>query len=351
MSTLSEACRTGDASAARRLIEQGGDIESKAGTLGRHHLAVAAACGNVECVKVLLQAGANKEARDLVDESALHLATTNGHAECARLLLEAGANKDARNFYLWTPLHFAVDGDHRECVKVLLHAGANTNALTDDDKSPLNFAHGSSMRSFLKSWGAKEMIADTEMVPCGDPSHSRYGDNGDISDEEVEMWRWEEPSDDLSDDGGDRVCHDCGEGEGEGEGEEDGQTLLVCDSCPRAFHLKCLANGGGTHWHWHCQWRTSSQAHWHCPLCTRSEVTSVDSVSLTVQKKLRAVEAQLEAKEKEKNEAEVAVKEAQAKGGVHLKSIPVFQQEMKECLTTFRTRRPSARILSSSSPF
>ena len=59
------------------------------------HLAVID--GNAEMVKVLLEAGADPNARDGDSETPLHHAARSGNAEIVRLLLDAGADPDVKN--------------------------------------------------------------------------------------------------------------------------------------------------------------------------------------------------------------------------------------------------------------
>ena len=58
-------------------------------------------------VRVLLEAGANKDATDEDSDTVLHLACDECHLEVARLLIEAGANKEATCVDGLTPLHWA----------------------------------------------------------------------------------------------------------------------------------------------------------------------------------------------------------------------------------------------------
>ena len=79
-----------------------------------------------ECVRLLLEAGADTNARDIYGATALYWAAARNHAECVRLLLEAGADTcdgDSPN-----PLTIASEQDCRESVRLLLEHGADPNA-------------------------------------------------------------------------------------------------------------------------------------------------------------------------------------------------------------------------------
>lgn len=59
---------------------------------------MAASRGSTALVQLLLERGANTEAKNEEDGfTPLHYASWSGHVDCARLLLERGADKNARN--------------------------------------------------------------------------------------------------------------------------------------------------------------------------------------------------------------------------------------------------------------
>ena len=75
----------------------------------------------------------------IIDE-ALHGAAENGHAETVSVLLERGANINAKNKDGQTALHGAAKNGHAETVSVLLDRGADIEAEDKDGKTPLYLA-------------------------------------------------------------------------------------------------------------------------------------------------------------------------------------------------------------------
>ena len=111
--------------ALKSLIESGGNINAVSNK-GESVLVKAAILGHVECIKLLLDAGAGKK------EEALIYAAHYGVEAGVKLLLEAGADANARRYIhlqnrsgLMTPL---VAASTPEVLKLLLAAGANVNS-------------------------------------------------------------------------------------------------------------------------------------------------------------------------------------------------------------------------------
>jgi hypothetical protein len=90
-------------------------------------LCAASKIGNIEIVRLLLEAHADIEAKDLNEETPLMLACLEGHADVVRILLEANADVNAKNIKGDTPLIFAADSGDADTVRILLKAGANIN--------------------------------------------------------------------------------------------------------------------------------------------------------------------------------------------------------------------------------
>ena len=78
-----------------------------------HH---AARAGDAAMVRLLLENGADLEARDPGGTTALHYAAYWGHPEVAQVLLAAGADPNALDRAGYTPLAWARERDHRHEV-------------------------------------------------------------------------------------------------------------------------------------------------------------------------------------------------------------------------------------------
>ena len=108
-----------------RLIHAGADVNES--THAETPLMIASLHGNVECVRELIAAGANIEARTWSGSNALMLASCNGHLECARELLEAGATTEHCNDRGPTALMCALTLD---MLQLLCSYGASRSRVT-----------------------------------------------------------------------------------------------------------------------------------------------------------------------------------------------------------------------------
>ena len=91
--------------------------------MGAEELHAAAAEGDLERVRRLLDAGADACEGNNEDMTPLMLAAQNGHAEVLRALLQAGAPWNALNPSGQSAGDFAMEAGHQEAFNVLLDAG------------------------------------------------------------------------------------------------------------------------------------------------------------------------------------------------------------------------------------
>ena len=91
-------------------------------------LCIAATKGHKGVVKLLLEAGADTDCKDIQDTTALQSACVHGHLEIVRMLIAAGADVNAPGGgYHGHALHAAACGNIK-IVQTLLEAGADANA-------------------------------------------------------------------------------------------------------------------------------------------------------------------------------------------------------------------------------
>ena len=142
----------------------------------------------VTCCKILLEAGANVNARDDFGDLPIYYTANNivsgqgGHqtevaVELMRILVEAGADVQATGGTLSrTSLHSVARTGRVDAITLLLKAGARVNARDADNRTPLFFAMvNNKSRAFpvLLRFGA-DLPAQTELTELQDYTDDRY---------------------------------------------------------------------------------------------------------------------------------------------------------------------------------
>ncbi|RYP39319.1 hypothetical protein DL768_010725 [Monosporascus sp. mg162] len=120
---LSWAAEEGHREIVQLLLDKGAEIDAKDND-GRTPLWWAARNGHKEIVLLLLEKGAEIDAKGNISRTPLSWAAGKGHKEIVQLLLDKGAEIDSKNINGWTPLSWAAANGHKEIVQLLLDKGA-----------------------------------------------------------------------------------------------------------------------------------------------------------------------------------------------------------------------------------
>ena len=151
-----QAAQDGNVAELRRLLDAGGpECLCEQDILGGTPLHAAALYGQLDCMELLLERGADVAAKTGGmgrGESPLHFACAGGVAACVRLLLQRGADTEAIDEGGLTPLFFAVRENKLECARELLDRGASRNAVAKDGSTPLQCARSEAMTRLLQEY-------------------------------------------------------------------------------------------------------------------------------------------------------------------------------------------------------
>ena len=156
---LYTAAYQGHSVCVRLLLDAGADKEVMS-TVGCTPLFVAAGNGHDAVVRMLLDAGADKDRRGANGTTPLFVAAEKGHEVSVRMLIKAGADKERAQNEGCTPLCVAAESGHDRVVRALLAAGADKDRQTNNGWSPLLFAasegHGAVARTLIDAGADKD---------------------------------------------------------------------------------------------------------------------------------------------------------------------------------------------------
>lgn len=129
-SALVVAALEGHFEVVKLLVERGADVNARNGTPFSFAIRAAAAGGDNEIVELLIAKGADINAHDDRYGTALHSAVSWGHAQTAELLISNGADINARKRD-GNVLQVAISDHYYEIAKLLITHGADANAQND----------------------------------------------------------------------------------------------------------------------------------------------------------------------------------------------------------------------------
>ncbi|XP_028653477.1 E3 ubiquitin-protein ligase HACE1 isoform X2 [Erpetoichthys calabaricus] len=203
-------------SVSELLLNSKFDVNYAFGRVKRSLLHIAANCGSVECLVLLLKKGANPNYQDISGCTPLHLAARNGQKKCMGKLLEYNAdvnicnnegltaihwlavngrtellhdlvqhvsNVDVEDAMGQTALHVACQNGHKTTVLCLLDSGADINRPNVSGATPLYFACSHGQRDtaqILLSRGAKYLPDKNGITPLDLCVQGGYGETCEI---------------------------------------------------------------------------------------------------------------------------------------------------------------------------
>ncbi|KAI9451529.1 ankyrin repeat-containing domain protein [Russula earlei] len=117
--SLITASDEGEFDVVESLLEQGADVNAR----------------NEDFETPLELAAKKGELKVVRGWTPLHDASLEGNFEISKVLVDHGANVNARTIDHWTPLHLSAYNGNLEIAELLLERGADVHALTDEGRT------------------------------------------------------------------------------------------------------------------------------------------------------------------------------------------------------------------------
>jgi ankyrin repeat protein len=138
-----EATAIGDAAALTRILSREAGAADRFSADGWTPLHLAGFFGQVECAAILLQHGAKHSAfsTNAMHNQPLHAALSGRQSvDLAKLLLDNGADVNAKAATSITPLHLAASRGNQVLIDLLLAKGADKSAKMENGMRPADLA-------------------------------------------------------------------------------------------------------------------------------------------------------------------------------------------------------------------
>jgi ankyrin repeat protein len=166
--TFFESCATGDVNAVRQALLHDGSLANSWHSNGLSALHFAAFSGDVGVTKLLLDSGAqiDARARNGFMNTPLQVALLPGNEATTRLLLERGADPLVRQTRGFAPLHEAALHGRRDLVELLLDNGAEIDSRANDGRNAITEAQRgghAELADYLRSRGAREVTITADL--------------------------------------------------------------------------------------------------------------------------------------------------------------------------------------------
>jgi len=157
---LFAAIEKNDIQKVKYLIAIKADVNAKDPYASMTPLMMAAYDGYTEIAKLLIEKGAEVNAKGGVDMDMTPLiyAASQDRADMVKLLIENGASVNVKTKYGWTPLFFAASRGKVDIAKLLIDKGADVNVKVSTGETALSEAEQKGfgdMVKLLRQAGAK----------------------------------------------------------------------------------------------------------------------------------------------------------------------------------------------------
>ncbi|KAA0162207.1 hypothetical protein FNF28_04810 [Cafeteria roenbergensis] len=146
---LWNAAKAGNVEEATRLLEAGAPVSWADQRFRWSPFAIAALSERLPLMRLLLEHGADLEAKDQSGQTALIMSAANGKADVTALLLEHGADLEAKDQSGQTALIMSAANGKADVMALLLEHGADLEAKDQDGRGVASVCWGARCRELL----------------------------------------------------------------------------------------------------------------------------------------------------------------------------------------------------------
>lgn len=138
-----EAVSIGDHDTVNQLLDENPELLNSYSSDGFTVLGLASFFGHLSIVKLLLEKDANPTiaSNNQFKVAPIHSACAISHFDIVKLLIDHGADVNARQMQGVTPLHSATHNGQTKLAELLIDNGADINAKMDSGQTPLFMAN------------------------------------------------------------------------------------------------------------------------------------------------------------------------------------------------------------------
>ncbi|KAG9072581.1 26S proteasome non-ATPase regulatory subunit 10 [Linnemannia hyalina] len=146
-----EVTSVGNVDITTLLLNKGANVNAKTET-GTTPLHYASSKNHLDVARILLDKGADPKLDDDNKQTPLHRAAVRGYTPLTKLLIEKRSRINTPDTVRNTPLHLACQDEHGETALALLEAGADLDRQNGEGQTPFDYC-SVNLKAFLKRHG------------------------------------------------------------------------------------------------------------------------------------------------------------------------------------------------------
>ncbi len=139
---IHQAVKEGKFDTVKNMLEKAPDLVNAVDSDGLTPLHLASEHGHQHIVELLLQKGADINAKSGFKRTPLHFAASSGRYEIVKLFIEKDAELNENDSFILTPIFQAAYNGHQNIVEMLLSNGIN---LSDTEKNSVTLLHAAAI--------------------------------------------------------------------------------------------------------------------------------------------------------------------------------------------------------------